>query len=342
MFMNLDHKLDDVQGNLEDIKKSLMNLQSSNDQAQFLKSIELKQDVNIDWMRSIGEGGFGKVYQGVYASIERVAIKVFKANALTPTERLNLMREVKIHCELSSSIPGVVRMFGAKLQGDMQYLVLELAKGAVSELTRPPATKILNLVHKLEILLQVAHTMKAIHALGIIHRDLKPENLLIFDHPELAFKMKLADFGFSKLVQDNRSVVVDQRGNQNNVIKGTFAYLPPETLNNVAPSFKTDVYACGIMANEILRQVPPFSDESFQSGSHLSGEGLLLHVKQGNRPFLLDELKNVTTNHDSLLLACQDLIKSCWHQLAEKRPSFEDIVALLEIILKLYFMEINR
>ncbi len=187
--------------------------------------------------------------------------------------------------------------------------------------------------------------MKAIHALGIIHRDLKPENLLLFDHPELSFRVKLADFGFSKLVQDNRSVVVDQRGNQGNVIKGTFAYLPPETLEGSAPSYMTDVYAFGIMANEILRQCPPYHPQERNvsggtsagttSSVNLTGENLLLHVKQGNRPYLVDKLKNVTVNHDILLTACRDIITGCWNQRIEKRPNFHEITEFLESTLKL-------
>ncbi len=71
------------------------------------------------------------MYQGIYDSTERVAIKVFKVQSLTKQDRLNLLREVQIHFELSLKIPGVVRMFGARITGEPQFLVLELAKGNV-------------------------------------------------------------------------------------------------------------------------------------------------------------------------------------------------------------------
>lgn len=68
----------------------------------------------------------------------------------------------------------------------------------------------------------------------IIHRDLKPANILLKDN-----KIKIADFGFAMKSSDSKKY------SSYNV--GSPIYMPPEALNDNKYSFKSDIWALGVI-----------------------------------------------------------------------------------------------
>jgi len=77
--------------------------------------------------------------------------------------------------------------------------------------------------------------------LTLIHRDIKPANILFNDN-----KVKLADFGFSKMVSQKDDKLAPK------VQLGTPNYMSPQVLNNQEYGLKTDVWSAGIVFYEIL------------------------------------------------------------------------------------------
>ena len=73
------------------------------------------------------------------------------------------------------------------------------------------------------------------HLNHIIHRDIKPQNLL-FDESN---HVKIADFGFAVKIED-----VKKNSNYN---VGSPLYMPPEALNQNRYSYKSDIWALGII-----------------------------------------------------------------------------------------------
>ncbi|OCK98428.1 ankyrin [Cenococcum geophilum 1.58] len=59
---------------------------------------------------------------------------------------------------------------------------------------------------KLDILIDTAKGLEALHSCGIIHGDIKTSNLLVCKHSERKFIVKLIDFGFSLSENDERFV----------------------------------------------------------------------------------------------------------------------------------------
>jgi hypothetical protein len=101
----------------------------------------------------------------------------------------------------------------------------------------------------ISVITDVAAGLQDLHSLGIIHRDLKPDNVLLQDG-----RWKLGDFGIAR---------DQQLGTQNSTFLGwgTDPYKAPEIWERKSPTVKTDLYALGCMAFELLAGVPPFSGE---------------------------------------------------------------------------------
>ena len=85
-----------------------------------------------------------------------------------------------------------------------------------------------------------------LHSLNIIYRDLKPENIL-FDKN---FNLKLADFGFSKLMKQNESL---------KTVLGTEAYMAPEiVLQRKYDGKAVDLFAAGVVLFNMYSGQAPF------------------------------------------------------------------------------------
>lgn len=80
---------------------------------------------------------------------------------------------------------------------------------------------------------------------GIIHRDLKPANIFLRNS-----QVKIADFGFALKSTDSKKY------SSYNV--GSPIYMPPEALNDNKYSFKSDIWALGVIFYEMLTGKTPW------------------------------------------------------------------------------------
>ena len=93
----------------------------------------------------------------------------------------------------------------------------------------------------------------------IAHLDVKPENILLDEN----FKAKVADFGLSKLIDQDQSQVVT-------IMRGTPNYLPPEWLTSII-TVEVDVYSFGVVLLEILCGWTHFDNSQPEEAMHLIG-----------------------------------------------------------------------
>ena len=84
---------------------------------------------------------------------------------------------------------------------------------------------------------EITLAIEYLHKLNIVYRDLKPENLLL-DHNG---HIKIADFGFAKLVTDRTWTLC-----------GTPEYLAPEIIQSKGHTKAVDWWALGILIFEML------------------------------------------------------------------------------------------
>src|SRR6185503_14137430 len=105
---------------------------------------------------------------------------------------------------------------------------------------------------------QVLAALSIAHANGIVHRDLKPQNIFLAQDDSGDERVKLLDFGVSK-VRDSKSLVTtDAR------LLGTPAYMSPEQSEGRADDVgtHTDVWAIGAILYEMATGTVPFDADN--------------------------------------------------------------------------------
>jgi serine/threonine protein kinase len=100
-----------------------------------------------------------------------------------------------------------------------------------------------------EIMRQLITGLGYLHECGIIHRDLKPENILIETISDSEFRIKITDFGLSKLGSP-AELIFD--------CCGTPAYVAPEVLHKNGYHSEVDMWACGIILYSMISKTFPF------------------------------------------------------------------------------------
>jgi serine/threonine-protein kinase len=208
----------------------------------------------------IGRGGMGAVYRARDVRLDRlVAVKVVRADLLQDMDaRRRFRREAQIVARLQH--PGIVSIFdfGTFPDGGA-YLVMELVRG--EDLRRVLQREgALDPARAARILSAVCHAMTAAHREGVLHRDLKPENILLPAGGDV--EAKVLDFGVAKLVGDSADDTRSERDptlTAAGSIVGTPAYMAPEQLRGERPDHRTDVFALGVIAYEMLSGELPFS-----------------------------------------------------------------------------------
>ena len=196
----------------------------------------------------LGEGGMSTVYTAHDLLLERdVALKELRLDACVDPEVL--VREARALASVHH--PNVVTLFGLHFEtGRKPFFVMEHVRGTNLEVLM--RTKHPTLHEALDLLGQAAAGIDAIHAAGLAHGDIKPGNVLVDDEG----RVKIADFGLVPLLE---------RMSHGEVL-GTPAYMAPERALGSVPepaiAHKSDVYAFGVLAMELLAGRQPFIAEN--------------------------------------------------------------------------------
>jgi serine/threonine protein kinase len=195
----------------------------------------------------IAEGGMARVYRCIDHHFGvRVALKVFRVDK--PDARQRFALEAEVLARLSH--PGLVKAldYGHARLGSNElrpFLALELLRGESlgAQLAR---RRQLPWREAVELGIQVAATLHALHESGVIHRDLKPHNLVVLAGASL--RVKVVDLGLCKLTERYARSLERAPLPRLTCIDlgqpGTPGYLPPEAAEHPADE-RFDVYARG-------------------------------------------------------------------------------------------------
>ncbi|KAG5452717.1 Activated Cdc42 kinase-like [Clonorchis sinensis] len=260
---------------------------------------------------NLGEGEFGKVFQGVwrpeFGGVVQVAVKIVETHRLTSNTD-EFLNEVGVMHRLNH--PDIVRLYGISVEPDVVKIVTELAPlRSLLECLREPELRPsfpVPVLHRFAV--QVARGMAYLEELGLVHRDLAARNLLVFSKN----LVKISDFGMSRALQLSKSYY---QSNFNVSLKLPIAWCAPECIHDLQFSTASDIWAYGVTLWEMFTY-------GFTPWAGLTGRQVLeaIDVPRSAR---LDQPD-----------ACPDAIydavmRACWTHEPRARPTFSHLVAML-------------
>ncbi|EAR84947.2 dual-specificity kinase domain protein (macronuclear) [Tetrahymena thermophila SB210] len=200
----------------------------------------------------LGRGSYGTVYRGYLEQDENqmIAAKQIPIKEIcSSTSRIQyIKREIENLQKIDSKY--VVKLFGVSRTQTNLYMFLEYCvDGDLKSYLKKKENKILSEPEAIKIFKHIVEGFKELNKYKIIHRDIKPANLLISNGI-----VKLADFGFSKVVEDEEARLRS--------FIGSPLYMAPELQEQMPFSSKCDVWSTGIVLYEMLYGKTPWNGSS--------------------------------------------------------------------------------
>jgi serine/threonine protein kinase len=193
----------------------------------------------------LGHGGMATVYRARDLKLDReVAIKLLADNFAGDDEvRKRFSREARLAARLDH--PNVVQVFDVGEDEDRPFIVMEHVEGGTLEDRLNRRRRSLDRDEALRLLGQLCEGLGHAHAKKLVHRDIKPQNLLLRDSDDC---LKITDFGIARAADQTTRLTRPGK------VIGTDRYMAPEQLADGRITPATDVYACGVVADELLPQ----------------------------------------------------------------------------------------
>ncbi|CAH2989241.1 unnamed protein product [Chilo suppressalis] len=271
---------------------------------------------NIQFVRELGQGSFGMVYEGIAKSIEkgkpetRCAVKTVNEHA-TDRERIEFLNEASVMKAFDTF--HVVRLLGVVSRGQPTLVVMELMElgdlktylrshrpDAEVDLPRKGPANPPTLQNILQMAIEIADGMAYLSAKKFVHRDLAARNCMVAGD----LTVKVGDFGMTRDIYET-----------DYYRKGTKGLLPvrwmsPESLKDGVFSSGSDVWSYGV----VLWEMATLAMQPYQG---LSNEQVLRYVVSGG----------VMERPEHCPDRLYELMRACWAHRAHQRPSFLRLVA---------------
>jgi serine/threonine protein kinase/tetratricopeptide (TPR) repeat protein len=231
-------------------------------------------------VRPIARGAMGEVYEAEDERLRlRVALKTLRPELLSDPESIErFRREVLITRDIPHEhICRVFDLVEHTLPADDAFpdgavlpcLTMQLLQGESLETwgeRHRPASP----AEVLPLIEQIASALQSLHDAGIVHRDLKPSNVMLVEDGARP-RAVLTDFGLARPIEAR--VFETQRA----VHGGAPYFMAPELLRGERPSPASDIYALGLLVDELVTERPAFTSGALT--------GLLLQkLQEGPEP----------------------------------------------------------
>ena len=203
----------------------------------------------------IGRGGMAVVFRARDLKHGRtVAIKVLHPELAAVLGAERFLTEIDICARLSH--PHILPLHDSGEADGLLYYVMPYVEGESLRGRLDRETQ-LSLEDTIRIVREVADGLSCAHARGVVHRDIKPGNVLLSGDHAL-----IADFGIARAVTEAGGSRLTETG----LSLGTPHYMSPEqTTGERDLDVRSDMYALGCVAYEMLAGEPPFTGPTSQA-----------------------------------------------------------------------------
>jgi tetratricopeptide (TPR) repeat protein len=259
--------------------------------------------------RELGGGGMSRTYVAMERSLSRrVVVKVLSPELAAGVSVDRFKREILLAAQMQH--PHVVPVLSSGDARGLPWFTMPYVEGESlrARLGRGP----LATGEAVSVLRDVARALAFAHARGVVHRDIKPDNVLLSEG-----SATVTDFGIAKAISAARTGGAGETLTMAGTSIGTPAYMAPEqAAGDPNIDHRSDLYAFGCLAYEVLTGRPPFTGQS---------PAKLLGAHLGEKPRDVRELRADTP--DALAV----LTMQCLEKEPAARPQqATDIVRVLD------------
>lgn len=207
--------------------------------------------------RELGGGGMSRVFLAQETALGRnVVVKVLHGEMVGDISAERFAREVKLAASLQH--PNIVPVLTTGVADGIPWYTMPYVKGEslrarMHELGTLPRRQVMSILRDLARALQYAHEE------GVVHRDIKPENILLSGDAAV-----VTDFGIAKAISVARTSAAAGTADPSTLTRagstiGTPPYMAPEQVAGDPVDRRTDLYAWGLIAYELLASSHPFA-----------------------------------------------------------------------------------
>ncbi|XP_061446668.1 ephrin type-A receptor 5 isoform X8 [Rhineura floridana] len=273
---------------------------------EFAKEIEASC-ISIE--RVIGAGEFGEVCSGRLKLPGKrelpVAIKTLKVG-YTEKQRRDFLGEASIMGQFDH--PNIIHLEGVVTKSKPVMIVTEYMENGSLDTFLKKNDGQFTVIQLVGMLRGIASGMKYLSDMGYVHRDLAARNILINSN----LVCKVSDFGLSRILEDDPEAAYTTRGG-----KIPIRWTAPEAIAFRKFTSASDVWSYGI----VMWEVVSYGERPYWE---MTNQDVIKAVEEGYRlPSPMD-----------CPAALYQLMLDCWQKERNSRPKFDEIVCMLDKLIR--------
>ncbi len=202
------------------------------------------------FLQTIAHSPKSEVYVAYSTELgHNVAVKVLRTGPLSGAEASEEQRFERERILLTRvKHPAIIDVYDWGHGDDFRYIVTEYFPSGSLELR---IRNLMTVRDSIDIFVQVAGALVAVHSAGLCHRDLKPANIMM--RPD--GRIVLIDFGLAKSMDGTHLTNVGE-------VRGSPYYISPEQAEGAPVDQRSDLYSLGVIFYEMLTGQRPFRGSS--------------------------------------------------------------------------------